>query len=85
MMEDGEVGLMPDIGAHDGLCGSHWARAQAEACIKAGVPVNRHKMEQPRKVKGVGRGSQSAEYEVELTTGLVDTNGNFHKVVYHAP
>ena len=79
------MGLMPDTGAHDGLCGSVWAQSQARQCRNHGKDVAQRRLEQPRNVKGVGHGSQSAEYEIEVTCGLQDVQGNFHEEKYRAP
>ena len=84
-LEDGEVGLMPDTGAHDGLCGSAWAVQQATLCRQAGKSYNQKKMDKPRSVQGVGHGSQTAQYEVSLTAGLQDTSGNHYEEVFTAP
>ena len=50
-----------------------------------GMPINQHRVEQLRTVNGVGHGSQTAEYEVEVTIGLQDTQGSFHHELYRAP
>ena len=84
-LDDGEVGLMPDTGAHDGLCGDKWARSQADHCRQHNKPVGQRKLEQPRNVKGVGHGSQTADYEVELACGLQDVHGQLHEETYRAP
>ena len=80
-----EVGLMPDTGAHDGLCGDQWARRQAVKCSEHQKKVNQQALMEPRYVAGVGNGSQQANYEVELTTGMVDTDGVYHEEVFKAP
>ena len=85
VLEDGQVGLMPDTGAHDGLCGSAWAVQQANLCYKAGKKVDQKLMPKPRSVQGVGNGSQTAQYQVELTAGLQDTSGNLYEETYVAP
>ena len=77
--------LMPDTGAHDGLCGSAWATKQADQCRIHNKIVGQRRLEQVRTVKGVGHGSQSAEYEVELTCGLQDVRGQYHEELYRAP
>ena len=85
VLEDGEVGLMPDTGAHDGLCGSAWALQQARLCRQAGKTVNQRLMQKPRSVQGVGNGSQTAQYEVQLTAGLQDSSGNLYEEQFTAP
>ena len=55
-MNDDEVGLMPDTGAHDNLCGEIWARRQAQVCISANREISQQAMDNPRVVKGVGKG-----------------------------
>ena len=80
-----EVGLMPDTGAHDGLCGDQWARRQAMKCNEYQKKVNQQTLMEPRHVAGVGNGSQQANYEVELSTGMVDTSGVYHEEVFKAP
>ena len=84
-LADGEVGLLPDTGAHDGLCGSHWAVSQAKHCQTADKPLSQRPLKDPRTVQGVGKGSQQAEFEVTLTCGLQDVDGNFHEQEYTAP
>eukprot|EP00959_Pyramimonas_sp_CCMP1952_P345225 7229689-Pyramimonas_sp.AAC.1 len=58
-----EVGLMPDTGAHGGLCGDQWARRQAAKCCEYQKKVNQQSLIEPRYVAGVGNGSQQANYE----------------------
>ena len=84
-LDEGEIGLLPDTGAHDGLCGSVWAVQQANLCRRAGKAFNQKLMAKPRSVQGVGNGSQTAQYEVSLTAGLQDTSGNLYEEVYTAP
>ena len=85
VLGDGQVGLMPDTGAHDGLCGSEWAVALATRCKQASKPYSQKLMPQARMVRGVGNGAQSARYEVNLTAGIEDTDGNFYEESYVAP
>ena len=80
-----EVGLMPDTGAHDGLCGDQWARRQAMKCNEYQKKVSQQTLMEPRYVAGVGNGSQQANYEVELSTGMIDTSGVYHEEVFKAP
>ena len=80
-----EVGLMPDTGAHDGLCGDQWARRQAMKCNEYQKKVDQQTLMEPRHVAGVGNGSQQANYEVELSTGMIDTSGVYHEEVFKAP
>ena len=84
-MSDDEVGILPDTGAHDGLCGSLWARAQAEKCQAAGKHIGQKRLNQPRNVQGVGNGSQQANYEVCLAAGIQDTEGRYYEEKYKAP
>ena len=42
-------------------------------------------MNEPRTVKGVGKGSQTAQYEVTITGGLQDFDGELYEEVYKAP
>ena len=80
-----EVGLMPDTGAHDGLCGDQWARRQAMKCNEYQKKVDQQTLMEPRHVAGVGNGSQQANYEVELATGMIDTSGVYHEEIFKAP
>ena len=84
-LQNDEVGLMPDTGAHDGLCGDQWARRQAVKCQEFGKKVNQQSLIEPRYVAGVGNGAQQANYEVELTTGMVDTDGVYHEEKFRSP
>ena len=69
-MSENEVGILPDTGAHDNLCGDQWAQAQARVRLEAGRSISQAPLDNPRMVKGVGQGSQSAEFAVTLTTGI---------------
>ena len=84
-LEDDEVGLMPDTGAHDNLCGELWARRQAEVCVKASKEISQHVTDHPQVVKGVGKGKQTASYEVKLGLGLLDTEGEAFEDTFTAP
>ena len=84
-MNADEIGILPDTGAHDGLCGSLWARAQADKCRKAGKKVAQQMLTNPKSVNGVGNGSQQAHYEVSLAAGIQDTEGRFYEEKYKAP
>ena len=84
-MDDNEVGLMPDTGAHDNLCGELWARRQAEVCLKANKEISQHAMDHPRVVKGVGKGKQAATYEVKLSLGLLDAESEAFEDTFTAP
>ena len=75
---------MPDTGDHDGLRGDQWAR-QAVKCAEYNKTVNQHAMEEPRYVAGVGIGAQQTNYEVELATGMNDTDGCYHEEAFKAP
>eukprot|EP00959_Pyramimonas_sp_CCMP1952_P210282 4400628-Pyramimonas_sp.AAC.1 len=46
--------------------------------------VNQQSLIEPRYVAGVGNGSQQANYEVELTAGMVDTEGLYHEGIFRA-
>ena len=82
---DGEIGILPDTGAHDGLCGSKFARAQADACKQYGKSATQRKLEVPRTAQGVGHGVQSTDYMISLTAGLEDVHGNRYEETYEAP
>ena len=85
MLSNDEVGLMPDTGAHDGLCGSNWARALATRCQRYGKEVRQEKLAEPKHVAGVGQGSQRADFKTILTTGMVDTSGQYWEEKFEAP
>ena len=78
-----EIGLLPDTGAHDNLCGEHWARRLADRCKRAGVRNLQYKL-QARAVQGVG-GQQTATAEVDLATATLDVEGRMHTNTYRAP
>ena len=80
-----EVGILPDTGAHDNLCGDRWAPWLAEACSAAGQHLQHHQMQQPRVVQGVGHGQQTTTHEVILATGTNDVEGVNHISRYRAP
>ena len=84
-LEDAEVGLLPDTGAHSELCGDFWAQQQAEAAVASGREVSQKRLDQPRSVQGVGKHSQSAEFEVHLPMGMQDVDGNFMEIPYVGP
>ena len=73
---ENEVGILPDTGAHDDLCGDAWAQRLAARCNAAGQPIEQRVLDQPRVVQGVGKGHQAAAYEVILTTATNDVDGN---------
>ena len=50
LLSDDEVGLMPDTGAHSGLCGSFWARKQATVCAEYGKYVGQERLPETRHV-----------------------------------
>jgi hypothetical protein len=85
MMDPEEVGILPDTGAHDGLCSDLFARQQVAFATKAGRKVTQSVMEKPRTVAGVGHGQQVARYEVCLPASLTDIHGEVFEEEYKAP
>ena len=79
-----EVGLLPDTGAHDNLCGEFWARRLADRCKRAGVRNLQYELPGARAVQGVG-GQQTATAEVDLATGTLDVEGRLHASTHRAP
>ena len=49
-----EIGLLPDTGAHDNLCGDRWAQSLQERCEAAGAFYDQKALAQQRAVAGVG-------------------------------
>jgi len=84
-LDDGEIAALPDTGAHDNLCSDTWARTLAESCAAHGKPVNQKPMERARTVQGVGTGTQTASYEVQLSAGIETTDGTTYEESYSAP
>ena len=84
-LNEGEIGLMPDTGAHDDLSGSIWARAQATSAIEAGFQPSQLQMAKPKVISGVGHGSQKAEFELTLPIGITDTHGQSFVEQFVAP
>ena len=84
-LQDDEVGVMPNTGAPDGLCGSVWADQQAQLCRQAGKPASQRLMQAPCSIQGVGNGVHTVHQEVELTAGLQDSSGNLYEERYIAP
>ena len=79
-----EVGILPDTGAHDNLCGDRWAQRLGLRCKAAGVTCKQKPLEQARAVQGVG-GQQAATFEVNMATGTLDVEGNIHSSHYQTP
>ena len=85
LLSDDEVGIMPDTGAHSGLCGSVWARKQAAVCAEYGKYYGQERLPETRHVSGVGQGSQKTDTKVILTVGMVDTSGQYWEEKFEAP
>ena len=85
LLSDGEVGIMPDTGAHDNLCGSVHALRLASAGVQNGRNPGQQPLEKPRKVSGVGQHSQQCENEVILPIAITDVNGITYEEEYRAP
>ena len=85
LLQDGEVGLLPDTGAHSCLCGDQWAIKQAEQCQRFSKPVRQKLLQPPRTAQGVGSGTSTASYEVELPAVSEDVNGELYEMTYTAP
>ena len=84
-LDDDEVGLLPDTGAHDNLAGSIQARRQAEAAVRHGRTPEQHLLDKQRRVAGVGNGSQTCTHEVVLPVSLQATDGRFYEETFCAP
>ena len=80
-----EVGILPDTGAHDDLCGEQWARRLAVECKKARRKAIDVPLQEARTVQGVGNGVQRCTHEVQMTMGMRDVDGNHIEGEYRAP
>ena len=69
-LQDGRVGAIVDIGAYGSLAGDAWVREQAQRAVQAGHQPQQRKMKQPISVSGVGKGSQTVDWEVTLPVAI---------------
>ena len=88
-----EEAILPDTGAHDNLCGDAWAMRFAGYAKAAGersgdpsrYPCNQHELTDTKTVQGVGKGSQTATWSVDMTMATNDVDGVRYLHRYEAP
>jgi hypothetical protein len=84
-LSDGRQGLLVDPGAWSNLAGESWVIKMARKAVDSGYKVAETRMVQPLNVAGVGTGSNSAEWEVQLPIAVCDSDGHANLHVYKAP
>ena len=84
-LPDGRQGLLVDPGAWSNLAGETWILKMARKAVESGLKVSETKMAQPLKVAGVGTGSNSAEWEIQVPIAVCDSEGSVNMHAYKAP
>ena len=63
--------LLVDTGSPGNLCGDEWTKGHSRELAKVGLPGPRHlQRDSPMVWAGVGTGSQSTDYDVQVAIGL---------------
>ena len=75
-LEDGEIGILIDPGAHGNLAGEHWARSLRDAAESAAAaPTTLVKtLKHPLEVNGVGKNSQHCYEEWQMPIGTQEAD-----------
>ena len=84
-LTDGRHGLLVDPGAWNNLAGEKWIEEVAQKAIDHGYEPKQTRMKQPFTVKGVGKGTNAANWEVQLPIAVCDTDGATRLHEFHAP
>ena len=84
-LPDGRVGLLLDTGTWGNLQGGEFAEALAKEAVSKGYKPKQQQMSQPLEVKGVGKGSQTCNWEVVAPIALPKSNGDTTLNRYTAP
>jgi len=71
----GRISWIVDIGAWSNLIGLNLALKQTQAAKSAGFAVREDKRPEPLRVAGVGRGQQTAEWDMVCPLALTDETG----------
>ena len=84
-LSDGRQGLLVDPGAWSNLVGETWARNMAKKALAAGHKPKEQRMDKPLNVAGVGTGTNSAEWEVNIPIAV--GNDDDHTIIdeFRAP
>ena len=73
------VSFLLDTGSPGNLCGSEWSKEMAREASKYGLKPEYERRERPMTCRGIGTGSQTAEWDVKhpimLGNGRVDSFG----------
>ena len=69
-LTDGRHGLLIDPGAWNNLAGENWIKEVAKKALDHGHEPRQNRMKQPFTVKGVGKGTNAAEWEVQLPIAI---------------
>ena len=84
-LPDGRQGLLVDPGAWSNLAGETWILKMARKAVESGLKVSETRMAQPLKVAGVGTGSNSAEWEIQVPIAVCDSEGSVNMHAYNTP
>ena len=75
-LTDGRHGLLVDPGAWNNLAGEKWIKEVARKAIEHGHHPKQNRMKQPVTVQGVGQGTNSANWEIQMPIAVRDSDGN---------
>ena len=75
-LTDGRHGLLVDPGAWNNLAGEKWIKEVARKAIEHGHHPKQNRMKQPFTVQGVGQGTNSANWEIQMPIAVRDSDGN---------
>jgi len=84
-LPDGRQGLLVDPGAWSNLAGEVWMQNMARKAIEAGLKVSESRMSHPLNVGGVGKGTNTADWEIQVPIAVADTEGSTNMHAYKAP
>ena len=74
-LSDGQHSIIVDTGSVGNLCGNKWVQRLRLGMIEAGHTPEYSRRARSLMVNGVGNGAQEAAYDVQLTLGLKNTEG----------
>jgi hypothetical protein len=84
-LADGRQGLLVDPGAWSNLVGETWAVEMARKALNAGHRPGQVKLDIPLDVAGVGKGTNSAEWEVHIPIAIDEQGDGTKMSEFRAP
>ena len=81
----GRRGLLVDTGAYGNLTGRAWVREQAHETGLHGMSSKQEELQQPMRLIGVGKGSQTCSCEVTVVTCTIDERDEAHMDEFTEP